>query len=318
MDRNKHIDNLRGLAMLAMIVIHACSYFLKDKTTYLIWNYLQWAVPLFVFSSFYVFFSRSKKIDIKKRIFRLLKPYYIFLFFYFGLLFFFEKKNFNLNYLSANIFLYKGVDFNWLVLLYVYFTFLMPVVLWMKNKKYLFYGFFVLSFLSSIYFIFQPFNYRLIMWLPWSVFMYFTIFFFKNEKNIKLLNFTAVISLFVFILLYWVEVRIGHNLSHFANKYPPTLYHLSYGIFWVIILYRLSQLKVFASSLVSKFLDFMSLNSYTLYFIHTLVLFVMVWTKYFTQWNWFMFFLVNLGLSSGILMFLKSSQNVFLPKRSQS
>jgi len=64
MDRDKMIDNLRGMAMLAMIVIHSISYFFSDKLSFLIWDYSQWAVPVFFFCSFYLFFKSSKKISL--------------------------------------------------------------------------------------------------------------------------------------------------------------------------------------------------------------------------------------------------------------
>ncbi|MBD3840001.1 MAG: acyltransferase family protein, partial [Epsilonproteobacteria bacterium] len=122
MDRNKDIDNLRGLAMISMMVIHACSYFLKTKEVYLLWNYLQWAVPVFLFCSFYLSLKDKRPTNYLKRLKRLFIPYWIFLFVYFLLLYFFEKKNFSFQYLRANIFLYRGIDFNWLVLLFLYFT----------------------------------------------------------------------------------------------------------------------------------------------------------------------------------------------------
>ena len=86
MKRDRTIDTLRGLAMFAMMVIHACSYYLKDKTTLFIWDNLQWAVPVFVFCSFYLFFGRKDKFSasdwlpyLKKRLTKLLTPYYYFL-----------------------------------------------------------------------------------------------------------------------------------------------------------------------------------------------------------------------------------------------
>lgn len=311
MKRNKDIDNLRGLAMLAMIVIHAASYFLSNKVVYGMWDFLQWSVPIFLFCSIYIFYSRPKKIDIKKRLIRLLVPYYVFLFFYFSLLFFFEKNKFNLKYFIANLLLYGGVDFNWLVLLFIYITVLMPFLFWLEKRKLWFYGLFSLSLASSIYFIFPPaFNYRAVMWLPWSSFIFFTMFFVKNENNKKVMNFAAAIFLIVFLVLRQMEIKIGHNLSQYANKYPPTLLHISYGFFSIIVIYQLSKLKLFSFFGLDRLLNFLSVNSYVLYFIHILVIFVFTWTKvHFT--NWFIFFLAIFGLSSGTVWLLNTRKTAF-------
>ena len=120
----------------------------------------------------------------------------------------------------------------------------MPLISWLKKYKYFYYGFFFLSIISSVYFIFSPINYRVIMWLHWSSLAFFTIFFLKNEKNWKKLFLTATVFIVIFFILRLVEIKIGHNLSQYANKYPPTLYHLSYGIFSTIVIFWLSK-KIF-------------------------------------------------------------------------
>jgi len=315
MDRDKMIDNLRGMAMLAMIVIHSISYFFSDKLSFLIWDYSQWAVPVFFFCSFYLFFKSSKKISLlqylKKRFLKLFIPYYIFLGFFYILLYFFEKKSFfNLNYLKANIFLYGGIDFNWLVLIFVYLTLLMPLILWFRKNKFLYYGYFILSLFSSIYFIFVKTNYRLTMWLPWSVLIYFTIYFIEKEKNKIKLLLISFISLLIFLVIRVVEIKIGHNLSQYANKYPPTLYHLSYGIFSIIIIFLLSKKNIFNFLNFDKLLNFLSINSYSLFFIHILVMYYLNWKNLKTG-NWFTFFLLILVISSGIQFFLNRVNKPF-------
>ncbi len=55
MKRDETIDTLRGMAMLAMIMLHAASYYFGSKTTFLIWDNLQWAVPVFLFCSMALF-----------------------------------------------------------------------------------------------------------------------------------------------------------------------------------------------------------------------------------------------------------------------
>lgn len=283
------IDNLRGISIIAMMIIHATAYFLKDKTAYFIWDNLEWAVPVFVFCSFYVLFEKNLEFKrdqliafYKKRLKRLILPYFLFLIIYFFLLYFFEQRKFNLNYFFANVFLYDGVDFNWLVLLFVYFTFLTPMFFYIfKNKLFKFF-YFIFVILSSLIFIFYKINYRLIMWLPWSFYL-FLIPVFQKKDNKKIVLITAV-SFLIFLILRFFEIKIGHNLSQFSNKYPPTLYHLTFGSFWIGVLYFIFNKKE------SKLLKFFSINSYSLYFIHFLILLPIVWLKIIPS-NWFLFFL---------------------------
>lgn len=308
MERDKTIDNLRGLAMFAMMVIHSISYFFSDRLSFYIWDYNQWAVPVFFFCSFYLYFKKLKKISffsyLKRRFLRMFIPYYIFLVFYYVLLYFFDKnKFFNLNYLNANIFLSGGLDFNWLVLTFTYFIFLMPLISWLKKYKYFYYGFFLFSITSSVYFIFNPMNYRLTMWLSWSTLIFFSMFFIKNEKNWKKLFLTAALNIMVFFILRVFEIKIGHNLTQYSNKYPPTLYHLTYGIFSTIVIFWLSKKNLFSYFNFDKLLYFLSVNSYSLFFIHILVMYFLISLNLKTG-HWFTFFLMILGVSSIVQLFL--------------
>lgn len=293
MKKNKEriflIDNLRGISIIAMMIVHAASYFLRDKTTYFIWDNLEWVVPVFIFCFFYVLLEKEiyrNNINwfdyFKKRLKRLLIPYFVFLFFYFLIVYFFDFKKFNLNYFLSNIFLYGGLDFNWLVLLFVYFTFLTPVFFKIIKNNFLKIAYFILIILSSIFFIFYKINYRLIMWLPWSFYLYL-IPLFQKKDNKKILLIT-LLSFFLFLFLRFFELNIGHNLSQFSNKYPPTLYHLVFGSFWIGVLYFLLRKKEI------KILNFFSVNSYSLYFIHIMVLYLSVYFKIIPS-NWFLFFL---------------------------
>lgn len=305
MNRDKTIDNLRGLAMLAMMVIHACSYYLRDKTTLLIWDNLQWAVPVFLFCSFYLFFERTKEFNrsnllpyLKKRFSRLFLPYFVFLAVYFFLVFFFQKNLFNLKFFLANLFLYGGLTFNWLVMIFVYFTFLMPVIWYLKRFKVIYWSIFVLSVASSFYFIFaKPIPFRAILWFPWLTYMYFTTFFIENKNNAKKLFVTAGLSLILFFILRQVEINIGHNLTQYENKYPPTLYHLSFGIFWVVVLHWLSEKNVFSFFKFDRLLHFLSINSYPIFFWHLLAIFIIQWLHLMPP-NWPIFFVEIFGISS--------------------
>jgi surface polysaccharide O-acyltransferase-like enzyme len=323
MQRDKTIDTLRGLAMFSMMVIHACSYYFDNMITYFIWDNLQWAVPVFLFCSFYLFYTKTKEFPplklwpsyLKKRFTRLLIPYYVFLVALIALAVGFGMKSMTTSsYILANIFLYKGIDFNWLVLLFVYLIFLMPLILLLKKNKLLYYGYFALSLASSIYFIFYPANYRAIMWLPWSVFAYFTVFFIDNVKNKRLMISVAILSAIVFFVTQVSERNMGHNLSQYANKYPPTIYHISFGIFWIIVLWGLAKKNFFSVLRFDRLLHFLSVNSYSLYFIHVLVMYTIDWLRVKPP-TWPLFFLEIIVGSSLIQLALNLLPNYGFKKR---
>lgn len=305
MERNKNIDNLRGLAMLAMIVIHATSYFLRDKTAFYIWDLSEWSVVTFLFCSAFLFFNKKFSLDIKstvnyfkKRIFRLYPTYFFFLLFYFPLAFHFEKQKMNPSYILQNIFFIGGLDLNWLVLIFFEFMIVFPIVYFFKTKnKFLYYAYLGLSFASSIYYLFvRDWNYRFIMWLPWSLVVYFTIYFIDNIKKYKKLVSLFILSTLAFVATWLLLSKLGHNLGQYENKYPPNLYHLTYGIFSTMILYWLSVKNVFGFLKFDRFLNFLSVNSYPLFFIHNLVIFVLTWERIqFT--NWIQFFLAISAIS---------------------
>ena len=318
MKRDSTIDNLRGLAMLAMIIVHATSYFLKDSLTLAIWDNLQWAVPVFLFCSFYLYYKNTKNFDrktvapyLKKRFERLLIPYYQFLLVYFSLAYIFAQSKLNINNVFANIFLYGGLDLNWLPLLFIYLIFVMPLILIAKNNKLLMSLIFVLSLFASVFFIFStPIHYRIIMWLPWILMIFFTLFVIKNENNWKKLFSLAGISLLVFIILRYIEIKIGHNLTHYGNKYPPTLYHQSFGFFSAIVLLWLSKKNLFQAFKFDKLLHFLSIYSYSIFFIHNIVIFSFGWLHIkFSNWVFYFISLLSVSLTIQVVLNKFNKQN---------
>lgn len=120
-------------------------------------------------------------------------------------------------------------------------------------------------------------------------------------------------SFFIFNNVF-LEKKIGHNLSQFANKYPPTLYHLSYGIFSTTILYQLSEINFFDILGFSRLLNFLSVNSYSLYFVHIVVMDVLTWTRILGRLNNVSFFILIFLFSTLIvylLNFFKKRNNIF-------
>ncbi|MCL4363824.1 acyltransferase [Patescibacteria group bacterium] len=314
MPRNQDIDNLRGLAMLAMIVDHATAYFLKDKTAYLFWNLSEWSVVAFLFCSAYLFYTREFIFGwknffayVKKRFLRLYLPYFYFLIFYFPLRYFLYSKKIGLNDVVKNIFLYGGLDLNWLVLIFFELTLVFPVVyyFWKKNKV-LYYLYFFVSLGSAVYYLYlRDWNYRFVMWLPWSLVIYFVIFYIENQKRWKRLLGLGIAAAIVYYASMQLVINLGHNVTQYYNKYPPNVFHISYGVFVTLIFYFMSKMKLFKVLRLEKILFFFSFYSYPIFFIHNLVIFSLDWMNV-NLINWYVFTGVIIAITSVIVLLLNA------------
>ena len=318
--RHLEIDFLRALSMLAVIFIHTNAYFLSKKNVFLIWDFCQFAVVAFVFCSSYIFFQREKLLDLKsffsylkKRLLRLLIPYWVFLTIILGLIMVKEPSRINLFFVLKDIFAVSGIDINWLVLLFVQFSVLFPILSSLRRKMpWLFYLYGVSAVLSSVVLLFYKpsVDYKVIMWLPWSVVALFSWYYIKHQKKSLFLPLSMSVSLLLFILLRLVLTSTHHSLTQFDNKYPPNLYHLSYGLFWVVLLSFIFKSKFFLLPPIKHSLSFLSKKSYSLFFIHYVVIYVL--TVFFKlNLSWIIFFIFVLGITMIVQLTLTSVNYLF-------
>ncbi len=294
------IDLLRGLAIFSIILIHTSYYFLSDKLALFLWNINQYSVPVFLFCSGFIFFNRYQSIDgfsffeyVYKRFCRLLIPYYIFLVFFIPLVAVIQPGKVTFTYIWQSIVLIGGVDINWLVLLFLCLSLLMPFILYLWQKqRILFYLFTFISLLTSFLFIFWhfPFSYKWIMWLTWSAILVFSLFFVKNSLKKWFYPVSLITSSAIFLILYSLENSLHHSLSFYDNKYPANFYYLSYGIAAITLLFYLAKYNFFKTP-ANKLLNFLSIYSYQIFFIHYFLLtfFVNLLPRF--NFNWLTFFL---------------------------
>lgn len=308
--RNKSIDNLRGIAILGMFVVHTTSFFKSEKLFFSIWDFFEWVVPAFIFSSFYLLID--KKNNLFKRLKRIVFPYYLSLLFFLPLFYFFQKWRFkNSDFIFQNLFFWGGFDFNWLPLLFIYLNLFWFFLKKINNKFFYWSGFF-LSLFFSFYFINNTFPYRGFMWLSWILIIYLVDFFKKIEKE-KLKKIFFIFSLgLIFLVLRFYLKTTNHNLSQFANKYPPNLYHLSFGFFWTLFFYEFSKTNFFSFLKLEKILYFFSVNSYSLFFIHFFIIEFLVLSKFLSYLNFFSLFLIILFFSVIFQLLINKLKNTFI------
>lgn len=292
-ERNLSIDLMRGFSMFAMILIHTNAYFLHIPLAKTLWDYAQFAVPAFVFCSAYLFFKKPFDFSrigehIKKRVLRLLLPYYTFLLFFFAWIWYAEPYKLTPGYILANLTTTGGIDINWLIFLFLTFTLTIPLILLLeKYYKTIFYILTTLSIGSAaLLLVYRPeIPYRYTMWLPWLSIVIFTLFVAKYEDKKWFFPVIIPATFLVFILLRHLQSLLDHSLLQYDNKYPPNLYHLSYGFFSVSLLYFLCKKRIFGLPGIKQLFLFLSKHSYTIYFVHYLLLLMFTTFTYKNDWK---------------------------------
>jgi len=326
--RIEEIDMLRGLSMLTMVLLHTNAYFLSIPLVFSLWNFGQFAVPIFIFCSSYLFFIKKHHLvhwkdlfsHIKKRILRLLIPYYVFAVIYILLEWLKEPIKITPLYLFQNIFVVGGISINWLVLLFIFFTLLMPLILYLfEHKKKLFYLYTGISTVSAFLLMLYrfPFDYRLIMWLPWSLLVVLSLLIVKNEGNKWFSPVMFFFWLIIFFMLQYLQKFLRHSLTMFDNKYPPNLFHLSFGIVSIIGLYGIAKKGILSIPFIKELFSFFSKNSYPIFFIHWIVIYILTVFFHF-KFTWVSFFIAVLVctvilqmLLNGFIHFSKKSLSFF-------
>lgn len=308
MTRLDFIDDIRGISIFAMVMIHTNVYFLQNNIAYTLIELSQFAVVAFIFCSSYLYYLKDRVESLPlfwqhffKRLKRLIIPYYVFLVVYFLFTYVKEPHKLTPNYMFQNLTLTGGIDFSWLVILFIELTVLMPFFSFLRRKnRVILYVYIIVAVLSSIIFLkYTPLPwYRYIMWLSWSLVIIYTMYFEKIRKNVVLFwGLTALFFVIFLISQRFVLIPLGRSLRMYDNKYPPNIYHLSYCLAGFNILYFLSKKGLFVFA--RRFIHFLSRYSYEVFFLHILVIYVVTVFFHF-KFNWVTFFLTTILLTSGI------------------
>jgi peptidoglycan/LPS O-acetylase OafA/YrhL len=270
--RLEHIDFLRAIATVGMIVTHILSYRLGTTITNTVWNYLHFVVPLFIFCSGYISYTHYADTKwtrellagwYKKRLIRLLQPYVIFTAIHYA----FWK-------LLPGYFSGLGLDYGWLVLLFVELMFVTPLYISAWNARNLRIGLLSLTFASTIVLLFvRPhINYQIYMWIPWS-FIYLLSFYAVKQQILTKRYIQIAVGAFIFFVLgNWVVPHLGQPLTLTLHKYPPDIFYLSYGIGMGAVLLLIEPLGIFHQKYVTAVIRWISRYSYELFFAHYIVI----------------------------------------------
>ncbi len=287
------IDFLRAVGILGVIATHVFSYNLINPLNTFIWNYLHFVITSFIFCSGYVMYVAYKeKVDTvgktvswyKKRLVRLLQPYYIYLLAHVGLVFFFPVYfnglgiQLNWKYITQSLLLTGGINENWLPLLFVELAFLFPILLFLlKRAKPLFSAYVVIGLVVTVVFTLHPFPYSLyrwVMWIPWSLVFVLSWYFAhrQTKSTMKIYLGISVVSAVLFAGLFVWFGSLHRSLTLIDNKYPPNLFYISYEFAVSFMLLIVAHTTFLQKDWLVRIYHFLSSRSYGLFFVHFIFL----------------------------------------------
>ncbi len=293
--RFDEIDFLKAIAILVVILTHVLSYNLGPSHINIIWNYLHFVVPAFIFCSGFVTHQKYKDtvwtIDSSwqwflKRVPRLIFPYYLVVLLHYALWLLFPTV-FSGTGLAKDVgFLLRsvmliGVDYGWLPLLFIQMMILTPLYLSAFRKKSIRLLSLGISFASTILLLFIriPLDYRIVMWLPWSfiLLLSFAAAEYRSNKTTLIPTRTMYILGICLSLTLWLFLDAllrfqGRQATLTLHKYPPDLYYLSYGLGLGSVLLLVENILRSKMNFFRSTLRWLSMYSYELFFAHYLVM----------------------------------------------
>ncbi|MEI6327487.1 MAG: acyltransferase family protein [Candidatus Roizmanbacteria bacterium] len=298
-ERNHSIDILRGLSILIIIFIHIAPYYLKMPWVAWIWNWAQFVVAVILLCSVAVTRMPSGQFEwssylkyIAKRLKRLLIPYYIFFAVYTGITYAFQPSKVTWWYFFQNNTLTGGIDFQWLVLLFILLAIIAPLTdrLYQRHRR-SFFGLIIASLcLSCLYQFNRPWwniNYRLWMigsWLSVALIARWAIDLYARRKWVPLSG-IVIGSFSVWLAILWTLTSSHLQIGTFYHKYPPDIFHVSYSIWTMVAVYicinqlaRFSEKSSQLGTVVMQCIRWCSTYSYELYFTHIIVIMLMDWS----------------------------------------
>lgn len=274
--RDHRIDNLRGLSIFLIILIHLIAWHDSSITTnytkipffFYLRDIFQFVIICLVFSSAYSLYKSENKLGLiswyKKRIKRLVFPWWGFLSIFFLIHFLLDNQAYlSIKYITQSYLMIGGIGFGWLIFLLLILTILFPLLNYLHKKKLTwFIG--MLYLISYFGFYIYPINifqggsnlgylfFSLAFILGWSFAYMIGFFIFEKNKYIYIFSIILVISILI------VETPLLY-----LNKYPPSPYFIAFGIIFSFPIMHLKK---------SRHLEYFSKNSLWIFMWSGLVL----------------------------------------------
>lgn len=318
-NRYREIDELKAIGIFFIILVHSIQQTARTSFSAKLANISQFAVPVFVFCSCLLYakisgkYASSTLIYVARRVWRLLKPYYIFLIFYLPLTGVLTLKSIDIKHAISLLLVWAPTNEpDWAVLLFIYVSCLTLLARYLYHRARPVFWLYVAAAIASAGFLLQhtyPFGFRSIMWLSWSLVVLFGFFVKKYEDRRWLYPVILIIPAIVFFGSYLILNQAGQPLSFYANKYPPNLYFLSYGVLASAVFYIASRVGFF-SIIPRQIVAFFSINSYSIYFVHFILILLFVKYGNIKIFSWWQFFFVIITLTVVVQLGINSTIKV--------
>jgi hypothetical protein len=94
------------------------------------------------------------------------------------------------------------------------------------------------------------------------------------ESNFSTIIFAQIVLIVTFALSRYSLLIQQTPLDHYRNKYPPNLYHISFGVISIIILFYLCKIiDSYSHKSFKKAIIFFSTYSYQIFFTHFMIIY---------------------------------------------
>lgn len=281
--REIYWDYAKGLAIIAVVMIHSTGYLLRsdhvnDDIGLILRQLINFAVPTFLFIAGYFSVSNKNISDfeyLKSRSLRILPPYIFWSLIFTGISVFLLGNPFSVSKLAYGLLFGSSIGIGYFVVVLMQFVFLTLIIKRINNKSVHIWIMIALSIIGLLYTyllkIFLPnhflsnFPLSALPFFIWYPFYHFGFYLkkFKPEINYKpnsYLIFSIFLAITIFegyVLTYFFDIQFGASQIKFSS------FLLS---FFICILIYKNRVKTNCN----KFIVYLGLNSFGIYLSHML------------------------------------------------
>lgn len=216
-------------------------------------------------------------------------------------------------YLKSFLLTRYGVDYVWIILIYLYSALLVPIIerIGFSIKAIVTVILFYLAYEILYHFQIGTNNMAIettfYYIIPYGLLTYIGYNLEKIKRKKLIIFIVANLIIFIATALY-LHARTGNFQQIQTYKYPPRLYYLSYGIFCSLSLMTICKNKRYEKYFNNKIIQYISSHSMWIYLWHALALFI--YQKLHLPENWILKFLA-VSISAILIVILV---NKFLDK----
>jgi len=289
--RNLNLDIMRLLGIIIIIMAHS-------SPPGWLFQLRNFGTPLLIIASglTYSYLYSNRKLDIisfyKKRLSKLIFPAWIFISIFFFISYVVSTVNniifpFSIETIISTYSFYEGIGFLWIFKVYIFLALITPISLIINRLIKSDFLYFIL--LLGLYGLYELMKMTLTPWLSPSVILFFnqTIFIILPFSILYLYGFrlsklsdnqlisVVFLSLSIFVFLAVSKyLALGQIVSTQTEKYPPSLYYLSYAFFAINLLYFFVRKIPYIKKTTSELITWLSASALWIYLWHILAYYI--------------------------------------------